>query len=268
MNRIIKVLQAPGARASAQYAAETQFAPTDIKHESNSVILDNVPTSELKDKKRLFDRWLDKVVEFSGSEFMFFTIVSALPTWAFLGIRFGQSNTWQVTISDAQAIVNMVFDAFIMRQQLNAHASLMMVSACLRSRARSSQRMLRTLVSTGKAEQIDQTQFQHLQQTEFFLDLPGENWFGRLSTGVSNVMGHIITVGLFWAGIFLWVGFGKHCNWSNTWQLVLHPHGCDTPDLSIDGVSSRLPGQYTGAAPEIHNKMPRVDLCSGFYPRI
>jgi len=41
---------------------------------------------------RLLDRWLDKVVEVSGSEFVYFTIIVALLVWAFLGIPFGRSN--------------------------------------------------------------------------------------------------------------------------------------------------------------------------------
>ena len=75
------------------------------------------------------DRWFDKIVEASGSEFVYFTIIIALLTWAFLGIPFGHSNNWQITVSDAQAIVNMISDAFLMRQQLNSHDSLMIVAA-------------------------------------------------------------------------------------------------------------------------------------------
>jgi low-affinity ferrous iron transport protein len=35
-------------------------------------------------------------------------------------------------------------------------------------------------------------------------------------------MGHIATVFGFWVCIFIWVGFGKYCNWSNTWQLYIN----------------------------------------------
>lgn len=35
-------------------------------------------------------------------------------------------------------------------------------------------------------------------------------------------MGNIITVGLFWVGIFVWLGFGKTMGWSNTWRLYIN----------------------------------------------
>src|SRR2546430_14807906 len=121
---------------------------------------------------------------------MFFTIIVALLTWAFLGIPFGQSNDWQIVISDAQAIVNMTFDALLMRQQLNSYDSLMFVTACLRSRISSNKRMLRALIGSGKYEKVKPTQFHKLQQTEFASELPVENWLGRISTAVSGFLGH------------------------------------------------------------------------------
>lgn len=77
-------------------------------------------------------------------------IIIALLGWAFLGIPFGQSNDWQVGISDAQAIINMIFEACLMRQQLNAYDLLMFVSASLRSRTNSKKRTLKGLVESGE----------------------------------------------------------------------------------------------------------------------
>lgn len=184
--------------------------------------MENINTYTVMTKARVLDRWLDKVVEASGSEFIYVTIIIALLTWAFLGIPFGQSNTWQLTISDAQAIINMVFDAFLMRQQLNSHESLMVVAACLRSRTTSHKRMLNQLIRSGKYEKVEPTQFQELQQTDFASGLPAENWLGRISTAVSAFMGHIATVFGFWVCIFIWIGFGKYCNWSDTWLLYIN----------------------------------------------
>jgi low-affinity ferrous iron transport protein len=56
------------------------------------------------------------VVKFSGSEFVFLSIMAALLTWALMGIKFGNSENWQVVISDVQAIFTYVFDSFLMRQ--------------------------------------------------------------------------------------------------------------------------------------------------------
>ena len=225
MERVFKIFRAPGARRRVECAAPTQVVPNTVPSDQEKdldVTVENINTYTVTAKARLLDRWLDKVVEASGSEFIYFTIIIALLTWAFLGIPFGQSNTWQVTISDAQAIVNMVFDAFLMRQQLNSHDSLVIVAACLRSRTSSYKRMLNELIGSGKYEKVEPKQFQELQQTDFASELPAENWLGRISTALSAFMGHIATVFGFWVCIFIWIGFGKYCNWSNTWQLYIN----------------------------------------------
>jgi low-affinity ferrous iron transport protein len=225
MERIFKALRVPGARYAVEYAAPTQVVANAIQYKNDEAVnisAENDTTYAVKTKSRLLDRWLDTVVKFSGSEFVFFSIMAALLTWAFLGIPFGQSNDWQVGISDAQAIINMVFDAFLMRQQLNSYDSLLVVSACLRSRNMSNKRMLRALIESGEYEPVKPTQFHELQQMEFASELPAENLLGRVSTKASAFVGHIATVIVFWVGIFIWIGFGAYCNWSNTWQLYIN----------------------------------------------
>lgn len=49
-----------------------------------------------------------------------------------------------------------------------------------------------------------------------------ENWLGRLSTAVSSYIGHIATVLAFWVCVFIWIGLGQYCGWSNTWQLYMN----------------------------------------------
>lgn len=224
MERLLKALRTPGGRRAVECVAPTQVAVKgeDEGAKAVEVSVENVTTYNIITKARRLDRWLDKVVEFSGSELMFLTIIVALLSWAFLGIRFGQSTDWKVGISDAQAIINMVFDAFLMRQQLNSHESLITVSACLRSRTGSNTRMLRSLIKSGKYEKVNSTQFHELEQTEFAFELPTENLLGRISTAVSSFLGHIATVVAFWVCIFIWIGFGKYCGWSDTWQLYMN----------------------------------------------
>ena len=226
MERIYDILCTPGARYPIEATAPTQMVVNTDQSREGVINLDNsaqaINTYAPVTKARLLDRWLDNVVAFSGSELVFSIIIAMLVTWAFLGLRFGQSNDWQVVISDVQAIVNLVFDAFLMRQQLNSHDSLMIVSASLRSRASSNKRMLRTLMNSGRYEKAKQTQSHELQQTEFASQLPAENLLGRMSTAVSVFLGHIATVLAFWVCIFIWIGFGPYCNWSNTWQLYIN----------------------------------------------
>ena len=225
MEAIFKALRAPGGRRATERAAPTQMVVNvdpDEKNECAGSSVEKQNTYVVLTKTRLLDRWLDKVVEFSGSEFIFFTIVLALLVWALLGIPFGQANDWQIGISDAQAVINMIFDAFLMRQQLNSYDSLMFISASLRSRTSSNKRMLERLIGSGKYEEVQPTQVQNLQQTEFVSELPTENWLGRMSTAVSSCLGHVATVFGFCVCIFIWIVFGQYCNWSNTWQLYMN----------------------------------------------
>jgi len=224
MNRLYKFLSAPGTRREVEAVAPTQvvfITDSNVEKDPN-ISVENINGYTTVTKPRLLDRWLDKVVEASGSEWAYFTIVIALLVWAFLGIPFGNSNTWQVIISDVQAIVNMVFDAFLMRQQLNSHDSLLAVAACLRSRSTSNKRMLQQVIGSGKYSHIAPTQLTELEQTTFASELPQENWLGRLSTALSAFMGHIVTVLSFWVCVFVWIGFGKYCGWSDTWQLYMN----------------------------------------------
>jgi low-affinity ferrous iron transport protein len=225
MKQIFKALRAPGARRVVESAAPTQVVVNVDQHAKGDFVhssVENVSTYTVLTKTRLLDRWLDTVVEFSGSQFIFFAIIAGLLTWAFLGIPFGQRTNWQIGISDAQAIINMMFDAFLMRQQLNSYDSLMYVSACLRSRASSNKRMLKGLIGSGKYKKVQPTQLHELQQTEFVSKLPVENWLGRISTAISACVGHIATVSAFWVCVFIWIGFGGYCGWSNRWQLYMN----------------------------------------------
>ncbi|KAJ0115257.1 low affinity iron transporter [Diaporthe amygdali] len=145
-----------------------------------------------------------------------------LLTWAFLGISYSNSPEWAVVISDVQAIVSYVFDSSLMRQQLNAYDTHLRASAGLRSRSLSHLRMLGYIMRSDRWRTIDRTRFDSSEQIGFASELPAETWVGHICTLASKAMGHIITVGLFWAGIFVWLGFGKTMEWSNSWQLYIN----------------------------------------------
>lgn len=55
-------------------------ADQDDKGVAVNITAENVNTYTVITKTRLLDHWLDKVVEFSSSQFIFFTIVAALLT--------------------------------------------------------------------------------------------------------------------------------------------------------------------------------------------
>ena len=87
----------------------------------------------------------------SGSEPVFLLVTRGILVWAFLGVRFGGQQDWQIAISDVQAIVTYIFDSFLMRQQLSDHVSLLRFAACLQSRNASNKRMLKAAVANRVA---------------------------------------------------------------------------------------------------------------------
>ncbi|USP74946.1 hypothetical protein yc1106_02220 [Curvularia clavata] len=226
-SRILCWLQSPGSRTELQFSAPS-FIACDVgvelanSEKSHHVSLKNTDEFTSPVKPRLLDRWLDRIVQLSGSEYTYATILVGLLTWAFLGIPYGTANTYKIIISDAQAIINLVFDAFLMRQQFNQHDNLLMVAGCLRSRISSHKRMINHLIATGKFTKIDAAEFQTLRQDDFTDQLPEENWLTKISGAISSFLGHIGTVAGFWCCIFIWLGFGKYCEWSNTWQLYIN----------------------------------------------
>lgn len=218
-----------GARTEVKNVAKTQVVPVDEKRLTVSIDeINHVDKNEAYRNtlhQKLLDRWLDKVVAFSGSTFMFFAILSGLLIWVFLGIPFGDAVDWQVGISDAQAILNMVFDSLLMRQQLKSHTDSLVVSCSMRSRTQSQKRMLKALASArarNLAPHAPISEIRALGPSTFVTTLPSENWLGKVCTAVSNFSGHIATIAGFWICIIIWLGFGQYCDWSSAWLFYIN----------------------------------------------
>lgn len=212
MNKTTRFFLSIGARGETQAAATTQHVSVDGEHkqvEANVVYLGTKKT-------RMLDRWLDKIVALSGSNAVLVFTVIALACWALLGIKFADRTGWQVGISDAQAIINMVFDSFLVRQQLNAYDETLAILCQLQSRAESHGRMLRAL---GPRQPSPRASGQRLVAK----DLPTQDGlFARVCVKTSAFMGHIGTVTAYWLCIGIWLGFGHYCGWSSTWFFYIN----------------------------------------------
>ncbi|KIV99701.1 uncharacterized protein PV09_08634 [Verruconis gallopava] len=222
---VLRALRLPGRRYEFRCVAPSQIVvDQDVNDPEKGPVVSSPVTNTYRmvEKPRRMDRWLDKVVELSGSQIVYFGILAALFAWAFLGIKFGQAQTYKIVISDAQAIINMIFDAFLMRQQLNAYNNHVTIAACLRSRARSQRRMLQLLLDNGQLVPNEAVEVERLDGETFSSDLPKENWLGRISTAISVILGHIVTVFGFCGCIVIWLAFGPYCHWSNNWQLYIN----------------------------------------------
>ncbi|KAH8549213.1 Low affinity iron permease-domain-containing protein [Umbelopsis sp. PMI_123] len=206
--RFVQILCSPGARYDIESTAPTQRVTKEEENETH--YKPSIKTGRL-------DRWLDAVVQFSGSEYVFLFILTCLLAWAFLGIPFGSFNDWQILISDSQAILSYIFDSLLMRQQLTGYQTNLEVAACLQSRSASHKRMLRQVTTSGERKLVES-----MEVDEFATHFPPETWFGRMCTRAAFILGHIVTVVIFWIGILIWIGFGNYCGWSNDWQLYIN----------------------------------------------
>ncbi|ATY63839.1 low affinity iron [Cordyceps militaris] len=240
MGKIYNWLAAPGKKGPIADAAPTQIVArlpgsdscndktalaevTEVLSKEDDSV-HNVTGYVDKQKDGRLDRWLDWVVWASGSEPVFLFIVAGLLAWALVGIQYGETDSWAVMISDIQAILSYLFDSLLVRQQLNGYDKMIRLTASLRSRSVSHQRMLRTVQARGQGLPRDAAAEleRRFQQTRADAGLPQESWLGRLSTRASDVMGHFATLCFYWVGIFVWLGFGHYCGWSDRWQLYIN----------------------------------------------
>ncbi|KAI5271980.1 Low affinity iron permease [Aureobasidium subglaciale] len=212
MSRFVNFVTSIGERRDTNEAAPSFSSAGKEETQKSITTSAHIDTA----KPKLLDRWLDKVVSFSGSNSVLFFTVFALLVWAFLGIKFGGVTGWQVGISDAQAIINMVFDSLLVREQLNSHTQALVVACHLDSRAGSHKRMLRVLSKMEKPRTGRQG------HTTITTELPTEDLLGRICNRVSAWMGHISTVIGYWVCISIWLAFGSYCNWSNTWFFYIN----------------------------------------------
>ncbi|UNI22454.1 hypothetical protein JDV02_008343 [Purpureocillium takamizusanense] len=232
MKPILEILTSPGAKGAIEGTAPTQYIEPLSKSSSEKddgevkvaveAVNSNVTGYVARVHERALDRGLDWLVRTSGSEPVFLCIVLGLLTWAFLGIPYGHTTDWAVLISDVQAIISYLFDSLLMRQQLNSYESSLRVSASLRSRNISNRRMLRDIQDQGRYRYVPPADSKEVSQTHFAAELPTESWVGRVSTLAAFGFGHIVTVGLYWACILVWIGFGHSEGWSDTWQLYIN----------------------------------------------
>ncbi|KAJ5392009.1 Low affinity iron permease-domain-containing protein [Penicillium cosmopolitanum] len=228
----MKFFLSPVFRCAIEGTAETQHCASEVKPKSGS---DHVITTidetddagyKAKSSPRLLDRWLDAAVRFAGSAPVFLFIVAGLLTWALLGIRFGQSDVWVAAISDVQAIMCYIFDSLLMRQLLREYSEQQEAMVQIQSRCTSHRRMLEAIKEKLGPEGI-------ARAAELCKDDPplppldqgldrAAGPFARLVIWSAKAFGHVTTVGLYWVGIFVWLGFGPHCGWSSRWQLYIN----------------------------------------------
>lgn len=225
MNNLLQKVCSLGAKSEIVAVAPTQLPDvTAVEDGKAATCSGNISKYTVIAKNRVLDRWLDHVVRASGSQVVFFFFLTALATWAFMSIPFHASLTWQVFISDAQAILNYIYDSLLMRQQLNGYEQLQTVAAQLRSRIISHSRMLKKLAIELGNEEMARLMALSEQRTAlgFENELPVEHRFGQMVTSFSHGLGHIVIIFIYWVGIVTWLAFGASLKWNDKWQLYMN----------------------------------------------
>lgn len=142
-----------------------------------------------------------------------------------MGIRFGETPHWAAVISDVQVILGYDFDSFLMRQLIREYTEHQIAMAEIRSRRGSHERMvikLREMLGPQKLLRVSRTCTSHPLEDVDQGQQRTQGFFARAVIFSAKVLGHIVTVGLYWVRIFIWLGFGHYCDWSNQWQMHIN----------------------------------------------
>ncbi|SMN17948.1 similar to Saccharomyces cerevisiae YMR319C FET4 Low-affinity Fe(II) transporter of the plasma membrane [Maudiozyma saulgeensis] len=253
----------------------TTFELSNFKIQSNKTFDINKSFTGLH--KGYMDLILDKLVFFAGSITAFFCVWVILIIWVVVGAVYNAPFNWQVVMQDGQSIQCYIWDTLLMRQQLCSSHEQILVCCNLKSKLDTFKRLVKEIhekkllrnndnESTTKATMmmIDTdiaSSTDPIKETGKNLDsdcpcqddevfdpstlgqLPIENWYDRISNYSSTIIGSLITMGLFWICIAVWIGCGaipqagdttapftgdysgsnpKYKKFSNAWQMDIN----------------------------------------------
>ncbi|KAJ5218165.1 low affinity iron transporter-like protein [Penicillium cinerascens] len=197
------------------------------KYENNDDLESNHKLDEPSASVNLFD----KIVSFAGTPFVFLFMIALLLAWMIIGIVLGPSQTWQIVIQNTSSIQCYASDTLLMRQQRNNSHDLLSFVCELRSRNETCRRMIERLRQEHPSyfdsqiqEEIDQKKSVELniQPTDDGAHLPPHTLYDRICDPLVWAFSSLYAWIVFWAGIFVWLGFGNSQQWGNNWQLYIN----------------------------------------------
>ncbi|KAK9700341.1 low-affinity Fe(2+) transport protein [Basidiobolus ranarum] len=223
--RIWNKLCSPGKQYAIRSAAPTLSVAIN-KNESSVVgeLLPEVISADKKIVRSAGSRFFDRITSFSGSRFSFVTTLAIILGWSIAGIVLGAPANWQIAFSDGGSIQCYISDSFLMRQQHIQCDKLLSIIGQLRSRNITYKRLLLNPQMIKKINELKLNANLQMPTDNVgdAVKLPLENWFDKLCTAVSNLIGSIYSVVFYWAAIFVWVGTGTTMDWNNMWQLYIN----------------------------------------------
>lgn len=235
--------------------ASTKLDVADVLLQEDGYINTNISFTGLQ--KSFMDKTLDKLVIWAGSQAMFYLMWVILIIWVVVGAVYNAPFNWQVVMQDGQSIQCYFWDTLLTRQQLTSTHEQVLVIAQLRSRISTFAKFLlgtdddttveectekKDVVNTEvnscngdgddeeseKSSQIVKTNHCSIpfDQDAISGSLPIENWYDKLSTTFSWMVGSIPCMILFWICIFVWIGCGaipqNGKKFSDDWQMEIN----------------------------------------------
>lgn len=205
---------------------------------------------------------LDMTVNFSGHGYFLALLIVIMLVWIVIGIIYHAPQDWQVVMQDGQSIQCYLWDTILMRHQLTEHTTYLKFCATSKSRILTLQRLigkcnsiLEKVVfedcskSVKGIQNLDKKETKRSrkeiweEKSDIESKIAPENSFQKFSTRVSDCLGSLVLVGIYWAGIFVWLGFGavnllsgntppftgkysgtnpEYTKWGNNWQLYIN----------------------------------------------
>lgn len=216
-------------KAPIQRPGQSQEAWTNdsAKYEKNDDLENNHKLAQPPASVNVFD----KIVSFAGTPLVFLFMIALLLAWMIIGIVIGPSQTWQIVIQNASSIQCYASDTLLMRQQRNNSHDLLSLVCDLRSRNETCRRIIERLRHESPSyfdskvqEEIDQKNSVELnvQSTDDGAHLPPYTLYDRICDPIVCAFSSLYAWIIFWAGIFIWLGFGNSQQWGNNWQLYIN----------------------------------------------
>ncbi|CEP64507.1 Fet4p LALA0_S12e00364g [Lachancea lanzarotensis] len=154
-------------------------------------------------KKASSDKILDRLVDFAGSQVVFFLMWIILIVWIVIGIIYKAPDNWQIVIQDGQSIQSYFWDTLLMRQQLNSSHEHVWICANIRSRLKTIRRLC-TMEQPKEKASPNAT----VKVSSSSGQLPIESWYDRVCSKACDFIGSLPVMIIFWLGIFTWIGCG------------------------------------------------------------
>lgn len=220
----------------------TIVEPTDS---SSGVVTSSEDELPAKDEYEISDSYYDGytsplekaivfVVNAVGTVYAFFLMWIILIVWAVFGIIYKAPQTWQIIMQNGQSVQTYIWDSLLMRQQMDDTNNQLRLVGRIKSRHLSLKRMLQKQVADHiKPVNMNQTT---VEDNAKLLD---RNWFDKLCSFCSSMLGSIPTLIIYWLGIAVWIACGRlptpteneppytasnpqYGQWTNSWQMYIN----------------------------------------------